>query len=149
MNDSIVVYRSQGERLLDEAWMSAIENNPEFFLRFFWVFLGLITGFVVFIMFKTARSYFANKKKPWHHRWQAGNQEYSLHTMNENIFYLEARYKIIDSECPSDYLEVFPEIDSGLILIKDLNQVIKVPPKMALVLVEALKRCVEDMIKNG
>lgn len=68
MNDSIVVYRSQGERLLDEAWMSAIENNPEFFLRFFWVFLGLITGFVVFIMFKTARSYFVNKKKPWHHR---------------------------------------------------------------------------------
>lgn len=77
MNDSIVVYRSQGERLLDEAWMSAIENNPEFFLRFFWVFFGFITGFVVFIMFKTARSYFANKKKSWRHRWQAGNQKYS------------------------------------------------------------------------
>jgi hypothetical protein len=28
-------------------------------------------------MFKTARSYFANKKKSWRHRWQAGNQKYS------------------------------------------------------------------------
>jgi hypothetical protein len=68
MNDSVIVYRSRAEQATDELLWSVVENNPQFFLRFFWVFLGLIIGFVVFIMFKTARSYFVDKKKPWHHR---------------------------------------------------------------------------------
>lgn len=70
-----------------------------------------------------------------------------------NDYTLEAQYKIYDHEHGIDWL-IAPDRDSlGLVEIRDNDPNyptrLAITPQLALVLGEAIKKCAEDMIKNG
>jgi hypothetical protein len=64
MNDSVIVYRSRAEQATDELLWSVVENNPQFFLRLFEVFVGVTVILMIFIAVKTFLAFRASKKKP-------------------------------------------------------------------------------------
>jgi hypothetical protein len=68
MNDSVIVYRSRAEQATDELLWSVVENNPQFFLKLFGVFVGATVILMIFIAVKTFLAFRDSKKKPWHHR---------------------------------------------------------------------------------
>jgi hypothetical protein len=66
---------------------------------------------------------------------------------------LETQYKIYDHDCWPMWL-IAPDRDSlGCVEIRDndpnLPTRLTIAPKLALVLAEAIKKCAEDLIKNG
>lgn len=63
MNDSIIVYRSRSEQLIDGAWWSLVESNPEAFLLLYNLFILAIISTVVWFFSYTIYHLFHNRAK--------------------------------------------------------------------------------------